>query len=300
MSLEESIKEMKEQLAEEEKKENEPEAEEVQEEENQDESEVEKPEEKQEEKVDDDKESETEKETKPEEKTEPEEKPDASTYQRMRRETAAAKRKTEELEAEVSRLKNANTEKLSEEVVTPSPSLPPELHEAAEEVRFKKAARQFQGLEAEFKRHTKDYDGVAAEYTLALAQSIKIQNPRMSAEEVAEQTRKSVLIKAANYMTQGYDPIEELYHEAKELGFTGKSFEKESPKEPTKEQEEVIKPDMKRVAANRARSSGMAGASGKSTGQLTPAAAADLSVAEFAKLSKAEKASVFSQLAARA
>ena len=102
--------------------------------------------------------------------------------------------------------------------------------------------------------------------------------------QIAEKTKDTILTKAAHYVRDGFNPIEELYHEAKELGCTGKSYAKEESKE------EEIKPDLKKVAENRKRSTGMTSSGGKSEGQMTKLAAAELSVAEWKRLPPSEKA----------
>jgi hypothetical protein len=232
-------------------------------------------------------------ETPTEEPTQPPEevKLDDSGYARLRREAAAAKKKADEesakraeLEAEMERLKNPDAEVVEETVNT-------EIAEVVQEMRLRKAEREFLDLEANFKSKVPDYDAVASDYIAALAQSIKVQNPRYTQAQVAEKTKEAVLVKAAGYLKAGYDPIEEMYHDGKELGFGKKAAE------PKEEKPEEIKPDMKKVAANRARSTGMAASNGRSEPQLTPTAASNLNVAAFTKLSKAEKQAVYAQLA---
>lgn len=259
MGLHDAIKEMKEQLAEEDKKEVEEIVEEVVEE---------KPEE-----VEDEVEEE-----KP--KEEPEEKPDNSAFAKLRRDAAAYKRRAEEAERANEELRTKPKEEA--EVKEEAPRVAPEIEEMVMSHRMSKAEQEFQSLEGKFRASNPEYDSVAEQYANALAQSIKVQNPRMSNAEVAERTKKTILLKASQYVQEGYDPIEEIYQEAKELGFSAKK------KEAAKEQEE-IKPDMKKVSANRARSTNMAATNGRSQPQMTQAAAADLTVAEWSKLSKEEK-----------
>ncbi len=210
-----------------------------------------------------------------------EEKEDASAFQRMRRETAAAKKRADDAEARL-----AERDKKEEPLLESAPEieLPSDIAEIVETHRLSKAEKEFTQLERKFSSKEKDYEAISSEYAGILATSIKVQNPRMSNIEVAEKTKETILRKAANFLTQGYDPIEELYHEAKELGCTGKSAVKPEPKE-----EEEIKPDMKKVAENRKRSAGMAATGGESKGQITKQAAADFTNAEWAKLSKIEK-----------
>lgn len=275
MSLSDTIKELKDQIEEEKKKEEDviDEQEEVEEPADAP-AEEEKPEEPKSEEV--------------KEEAKEEEKPDSAAFQRLRREAAAAKKRAEEAEAKLiaSQDKPKEREQINEE--PSAPEVVPEIAEIVEDHRMKRAEREFQALEANFKANTPEYDAVAAEYAMAIAQSIRIQHPRLSPMDIAEKTKKTILIKAANFMRDGFDPIEELFHEAKDLGFTGKSAQKKE------EPEEEVKPDMKKVAANRARSTGMTAASGRSEGLMTKKAAADLTVAEWKRLPKAEKARLLS------
>lgn len=218
----------------------------------------------------------------PEPKKEPEEEPDASAYARMRREKAAAEKKAADLEARLAALesKPAEPEPKGE---ADTVEVPPEIEELVRERRMTRAEREFQDLEMKFKEKVPDYDGVAKEYVSALASAVRIQNPRLNPHEITEKVKETVLLKAANYMRDGFNPIEELYHEAKDLGF------KAAEPAAAEKEEKEIKPDMKKVAENRKKSTGMSAATGEATGQITKAAAAELSVAEWAKLPKAEK-----------
>lgn len=279
MSLEETIKELKDQLAEEDKKEAAPEPEEEALEEKPEEP---KPEEKPEEKA----------EEKPEEKKEaPEPEPDDRGYAKLRREKAAAERKADESESKRAALEARLAALEAAPLETEEPKAPanPEMDDIVRSHRMGKAEQEFKSLESRFRGKTPEYDMVSAEYAMALAQSIRIQNPKLSPTEIGDKTKEAILVKAANYMKDGFDPIEELFHEAKDLGFTGKNLRKEEPKKEEPAEEQEIRPDMKKLAANRAKSTGMAAAGGKSTGQMTKQAAADLSAEEWVKLPAAEK-----------
>jgi len=210
---------------------------------------------------------------------------DSAGAARLRREAAAERKKNEALQREIDELRASQKAAVKDEVeeIASRQETPPEIASLVEEQRIRGAEREFAALEEKFQRTAPDYESVSQQYALALAQSIKIQNPRMSNIEVAEQTKRTLLAKAGDYVRKGYDPIEELYHEAKELGF------KAQEKKAEVAQEEELKPDLSKVAKNRAKSTGMAASSGRSEGKLTKAAAADLSVGEWAKLPKEEK-----------
>jgi hypothetical protein len=223
----------------------------------------------------------------------PEEKPEAplddAGYAKLRREKAAAQKLAEKEAAEKAELQRQLDELLrAPREEAEQPVIAPEISEILQEHRVSRAEREFVALEAQFKARTPDYDGVAAEYTKALADSIRIQNPRLTPVEVAERTKMQILQQAGELVRNGFDPIEEMYHTAKELGFTGKSFQ-QAAEQPKEESKPEPKPDMAKVAANRARSAGMAGGGGESRGQMTKQAAADLSPAEWAKLPADEK-----------
>lgn len=263
--LQDELKRMKEELAEKEKQEK---VEELKvEEPEQPEEEVEEPEEEIKEEV---------KEEVKEEKKE--EKLDDAGYARLRREAAAEKRRAEQAIKELEELKAAKAEKPVEQ-----PIITPELQPLVEDHRLRSAEREFLVYENKVKQAHPEYNAVTAEYAAAMYQSFKIQNPRKTDFELNEMTKRAILMRAGEYAKAGYEnPVEEMYYEAKELGFTGKSF-KQEPKE------ERLQPDMAKVAENRKRSTGMTANNGVKEGQMTLAMAATLPAGEWARLPKAEK-----------
>lgn len=200
---------------------------------------------------------------------------------RLRRQAAAAEKKAAELEAKLRELEEkfeARTEEPSEE--TP---LPPALREIIEDHTITRAERELQSFEARARANNPEYDAVANAYTSKVFDSIMTLNPDKSPEQVFEMTKRQILQTASAYLNQGFaNPAEEMFHRAKEMGI----------KAPVKEEpaaKEELKPDMAKVAANRARSAGMAAASGESKGQMTKQAAADLTAAEWMKLPAEER-----------
>lgn len=221
-------------------------------------------------------------------KTEPE--PDGNAYQRIRREKAAAEKRAEAAEAELARERESKRAEVPLEELPAEAPIDPELEEVKQTLRMSKAEREFQSLEQKFRAKEPEYDAISAEYAVALAQSIRLQNPRMSGNEIVEKTKETLLMKAAKYARDGFDPIEEMFHEAKDLGFTGKSLKREEPKKEEVEEKEVqIKPDLAKVAENRARSTNMTAGRGMEEAQVTLRTAADYSPAEWMKVSPADK-----------
>lgn len=214
---------------------------------------------------------------------------------KLRIDKEAAIRRAEKAEAELAALR-AGAEKPVDKEVEVTAIDDPDIAEIKQERMFAKAAEEFTSLEAKFKAKADDYENVSREYVSALAHAVKLENPRLTDAAIIKETQRRILMKAGNYMREGYEnPAEALYHEAKELGYTGKSFVREEAA-----QEKEVKPDLRKVATNRAKSAGMAATSGRSEGQLTPMAANDMTAGEWSKLSKEQKDAVFAQLRARA
>lgn len=217
-----------------------------------------------------------------------EEKPlDDAGYARLRREAAAAENRAKKAEQELEESRRVvATERPIEE--QPAQAIPSELQPLIERHRIGEAEREFAIYENKAKQLHPEYGAVASEYAQAMYQSIKLQNRGVSELQLNEMTKKAILIQAGEFVRAGYEnPVEEMFHYAKELGFTGKSYQKQESKPEPKE--EKLEPDMSKVAENRKRSSGMAATNGRSEGLMTLGAAADLSAAEWAKLPVTEK-----------
>jgi hypothetical protein len=158
------------------------------------------------------------------------------------------------------------------------------LEEALEEIKIKKAAREFQALEVDFVRSSgvKDYEDVTTSYRNSVYQSLRILNPRMPHDDLLDMTRKQILMKASEYYNQGLDPIAEMYFEARELGFKG---EKKEPEKAEVAEQPKAKTDLKKIAQNKKRSAGMAGA--PSSGMSAPPV--NLTPKEFKNLTPEQK-----------
>ena len=211
------------------------------------------------------------------------EKLDDAGYARLRREAAAEKKRADKLEREIAELQNAKN-KETEELFEEKAPINNELQSMLQEHRVSKAEREFSMFESKVRNQYPEYDAISSEYASAMYNSMKIQNPRKSELELGEMTKNAILMRAAELARNGYEnPVEELFHEVKELGFTGKSITKAIQKE------EKISPDLRVVAENRKRSANFTASNGRSESNLTLAAASDLPISEWAKLSKSEK-----------
>lgn len=206
---------------------------------------------------------------------------------RLRRELAAERRRAQELEKEIAESKKPKETMEIDEEEAPI-RLSPEVQEVVQEHRRRSAEEEFLSFESHAKKVHTDAGAVLNEYAVAMYQSLKIQNPKKSDVELNKMTKNAILMQAGEYARAGHEnPVEEMYHTAKELGYTGNSFQKAETKPEPKEEE--LKPDLKKVAENRKRSTGMTANNGLSEGLMTLTAATDLTAAEWAKLPKAEK-----------
>lgn len=149
------------------------------------------------------------------------------------------------------------------------------------EALMQQAQSELIGFEDQFKKTAPDYDDVKSYYVNMLAFSIKNLNPKISNEALARAVTNQIMVRASQYMNEGYEnPIQAIYDEVKSMGY-----------KPKEEKEEGKKPDLERVAKNRERNAGMAGASGSAgNGELTKRyAATEMTSAEWAKLPVAER-----------
>lgn len=228
-----------------------------------------------------------------------EEKPDNAAMARMRRELAAAQRRAKELEESLK--KPAPVQEPVQVAPEPDPEEDPaawakwykektdsELNEfrswkqqqesaTRQSHAIQSAVQELNTLESNFRSTAPDYDAVSQHMIDQIKNNIKGLAPHKSEQEVTADVQRYVLARASEYAKQGLNPIEEMYYLAKE-SYT--PVEKPAPK-----------PDMGKIAANRARNAGMAGATGSSgrPAVISLEAAAQLSPAEWAALPEDQK-----------
>lgn len=243
-------------------------------------------------------------------KTKPEEEPDARGHARLRREKAAAEKRAKELEERLERLERQGQETHpskaveKEEVTPPDPKEDPiawlEWKEARTQAKIDKlqehiskddeqrqdedmrarAAQELTSIEDQFKNTVEDYDDVSAFVVDQIARSIRTLNPMVTDQQLGAMVQNQILVNASQYANQGLNPIEEMYHTAKEVhGYKPKGKAGEKPKR-----------DMGKVAQNRKRNAGTASApSSSGAPSVTREVAGEMSTAEFSRLPKAEK-----------
>lgn len=230
-------------------------------------------------------EKEPEKPAEPEKTDENKQKEENERFARLRREVADAKKAKEELERRLADLERAKPVEQAQVQEPESVELPPVVQDIIQEHTLTRAERELATFEADVRAQNPDYDAVAGQYTQSVYNGLRVLNPDMSQGQLAELTKRKVLEIAGTLLKNGYsNPVEELYHRAKEMGFRAPEKKAEEQKE-----EREVKPDMAKVAANRARSAGMAAASGEERGLMTKEAAAGLTAAEWMKLPIAER-----------
>jgi len=210
---------------------------------------------------------------------------------RERREKRALERKLQEAEDRARQL----AEKPQIEEKEASAEVDPLLDRVLRQQLKADAMREFSRYETEFKRPD-DYDDVALQYRARLYENLRFDNPRLPHEELLEMTAEALLVKASRYVEKGLNPAEELYADAKSMGYS--KMKKEEEKESVPDE---IKPDLKKVAANKARNAGTAGASGRgSNPDLTVAGAASLSPKEWSRLPRSERERILREANIRA
>jgi hypothetical protein len=206
-------------------------------------------------------------------------KEESAEFARLRREKQAAERELKALKEKL--------EGKPEKELAPEEAINQELIDVIQTSRIQKAEKEFAMLESAVFQENPEAEETANAYKAAIYQSIKIQNPRKSHAELLDMTKNTLLMKAGDYVRRGLNPIQELLDEAGSLGIKPQRAEKES-------EEEEIQPkkaDLSKIAANKKRNAGTAGASGNAggSGQITPAKAATMTSAEWSKLPTAER-----------
>jgi len=153
------------------------------------------------------------------------------------------------------------------------------------------AEQEVIGYENQVRQQNPDYDAAKSFYANMLAASIKIINPKVTNQQLVQAVNDKLMLRASELLNEGHDnPIAAMYEEVKALGF-------QPPKPQEQATEKEIKPDLSKVAANRARNAGTAAAQGDGgRGELTPKVAAAMTNREFAKLKPEEKKRIFQQL----
>lgn len=197
-------------------------------------------------------------------------------FARLRREKAEAERKARESEERIRQLEEGaeieQKEEVNEDAVL--------LQELKEKKEYEATRDGFLQIEANTKAGLDNYEEVSAHYANTIAQGIYALNPNLTEQQLKKAVEKKILDDADALYRQGFNPVEEMYHMAKEkYGYKPKSAAKEE-----------IKPDLDKIAENRKRNAGTAAAQKSSQkAELTQQTAADMSVADWAKLPAAEK-----------
>lgn len=183
------------------------------------------------------------------------------------------------------------TKKLEEEVKPLKSEFETWRRERQQQALREQAEGEIQTYEAEVRQQHPDYDDVKGYYANMLAASIKIVNPKITNDKLIKMVNERLVHRASELLNDGHEnPIAQMYDEAVKLGYKAKS---------TEVAEDEVKPNLAKVAANRARNAGTASAQGDGgRGELTAKVAVTMTNAEFARLKPNEKAAIFKQLGA--
>lgn len=236
---------------------------------------------------------------------EQEEKLDASAHRKRRLEERARQQRYEEIEEENRRLREPKVEtkvnddpepdrntnygawlewdnrQLKKQVQSLHDTIMPTIQQQRQTQLVQDMVRGLDHLETEFKKTTPDYDAAASFYESEMTRGVKRLNPFMNDAQVKTTVFQQKLAMAETFAQQGLNPAEEVYGLALDAGYS---------KEVKEEKVEAEKPDMSKVAANRARNSGMAGAKGTGgEARLTDNDVARMTPKDWAKLTPEQK-----------
>lgn len=144
---------------------------------------------------------------------------------------------------------------------------------------------EVEGYMQQTRQQYPDADDARQYYANIVGASLKIMNPNITNVQLNQMVRDKLMLRASELLNEGHrNPIQAMYEESKALGYKPRS------KEAAVEVQAEIKPDLSKVAANRARNAGTAGANGSAErGEVTLKSASEMTNAEFAKLSVEQK-----------
>lgn len=142
-----------------------------------------------------------------------------------------------------------------------------------------RALNEVRQYEAQAMQKLPDFEQAKTFYAQAVAYSVRALAPTIDHAALVEIVNERMLNRAAEFARAGStNPAMDMYEEAKAMGYV------------RKEGEEKPAPDMDKVAKNRARNAGTAGAaSGSDGGRVTAAAIANMSNAEYMRLPYADR-----------
>lgn len=129
----------------------------------------------------------------------------------------------------------------------------PTIQQHSQDKLVNSAIQEFKTYESHFSKTVEDYNPAASFLEAKIADSISTLYPSATEAQITQAVNNQLLQMAAQFAAQGLNPAEELYHLAHDKGYA-KATEAVEKKE--------LKPDMKKVMANRSRNAGTAGATG--------------------------------------
>ena len=140
------------------------------------------------------------------------------------------------------------------------------------------AVKAFQKYENDFKGTVDDYEAVTSYGAQQIMHSIQTLNPQLKGAELNDAVVRQILRLSALAESQGHDPAEHLYHQAKSWG-----YQPPAPKAEAKE--ELAKPTVKKMAEHKKKTAGALSHGGKSgNAPLSREALESMKFSDFAKL----------------
>jgi len=213
---------------------------------------------------------------------------DHAAIARANYEARELKRRNQELQEELERLRNPQPQipKREEDweghIEAKAETLEQRLtriEQKEKEEKLISAARSDMNMKYEnaFIAQTPDYEAAKLFIFEKIASQIYDANPKLNIDELRTATEKAFLIRSANLETAGLDPAYGMYEIAKRSGYSPKQQEQEVKK---------VQPQLKVIAENKKRTAGTASGSGSSSGRYTASDILNMSNAQRAKLSQ--------------
>jgi hypothetical protein len=120
------------------------------------------------------------------------------------------------------------------------------------------ATRELEDYERKFAPTQPDYADVRDHAFATIARSLQVVNPELQGEALSKAVQMQIFKISASAVTQGYDPIEYMYHKTKnEWGYQPKPVEAPPADTP------AAKPSIAKIAANKQKSGSSLSAGGK-------------------------------------
>ena len=163
----------------------------------------------------------------------------------------------------------------------------PAVQQTQQDRMIQAAKMEMESIESSYKANAPDYDQAKSYIKDKMASGIRLLQPGMTDAQVNHLVDQRLLGMASEWARGGLNPAEELHYLAEDQGFAPSQTKDDAKKD--------LKPDLSKVAENRKRNAGTAGASGAGRRVESPQEVAT-DVVKFARLKPAERVKALENL----